>query len=169
MLSSYVAWSYRHVRAQPSHLDVLNLFLVRLYSLQTSVTELALPLFDFISDILNGLRLFKDCHRIFGSLTIGLVFAPMAVFLPVFAVGFFAEDHFSGWRKVLLPFAYPVAVIVATPSYVACICFVAIRRILDIEYQGNWDGQLTGYLKFHEITLESETQLILGEHRNLRE
>ena len=130
-------------------------------------------MFDFISDILNGLRLFKDCHRIFGSVTIGLVFAPMAVFLPFLALVYKVLDrkkvldkHFSGWRKFLLPFVYPVAVIVATPSYVAYICFVALRRILDIEYQpddGHLKGQLPGILKFSEITLESETQLILGE------
>ena len=128
-------------------------------------------MFDFISDILNGRRLFKDCHRIFGTVTIGLVFAPMAVFVPLLALGFEVVDkYFSGWRKFLLPFVYPVAVIVATPSYVAYICFVAIRKILDIDYQPeDFNGQLPGVLKFSEITLESETQLILGEHRNLRE
>ena len=135
--------------------------------MSTFVTDLTLPSFDFISDILNGRRLFKDCHRIFGSVTIGLVFAPMAVFVPVFALLFgVVEDHFSGWKKFLLPFVYPVAVIVATPSYVAYICYIAIRRILDIEYQpddGHLKGQLPGILKFSEITLESETQLILGE------
>ena len=130
-------------------------------------------MFDFISDILNGLRLFKDCHRIFGSLTIGLVFAPMAVFLPFLALVYKVLDrkkvldkHFSGWRKFLLPFVYPVAVIVATPSYVAYICFIACRRIIDTEYQpedSHLSGQLPGFLKFSEITLESETQLILGE------
>ena len=60
----------------------------------------------------------------------------------------------------------------ATPSYVAYICFVAIRKILDVDYQpedGNMKGQLPGFLKFSEITLESETQLILGECSNLIE
>ena len=63
-----------------------------------------------------------------------------------------------------MPFVYPLAVIVATPSYVAYICFVAIRKILDIDYQPeDFNGQLPGVLKFSESTLESETQLILGE------
>ena len=144
-------------------------------------------MFDFISDILNGRRLFKDCHRIFASVTIGLVFAPMAVFVPVLALVYGVQDHFSGWRKFLLPFIYPVAVIVATPSYVAYICYIAIRRIVDTAYQpeGQLPGflrkivdidyqpddsfngvNLPGFLKFSEITLESETQLILGEFRN---
>ena len=91
----------------------------------------------------------------------------MVVFVIPLAVGYdVMTNHFSGWRKFLLPFVYPLAVIVATPSYVAYICFVAIRRILDIDYQpedGRAKGQLTGILKFSEITLESETQLILGE------
>ena len=135
-------------------------------------------MFDFISNILNGLRLFKDCHRIFGSLTISLVFAPMAVFVPLLANLYDVEKHFIGWKKFLLPFVYPVAVIVATPSYVAYICFIACRRILDIDYQpddsfngsNEFKGQLPGFLKFSEITLESETQLILGEcKKNLTE
>ena len=82
------------------------------------------------------------------------------------------ENHFSGWKKFLLPLVYPITVIVATPSYVAYICFVASRRILDIKYHpedGNLKGQLYGILKFSEITLESETQLILGECTNLIE
>ena len=128
-------------------------------------------MFDFISDILNGLRLFKDCHRIFGGLTIGLVFAPMAVFVPLLAHLYDVDKHFSGWKKFLLPLVYPITVIVATPSYVAYICFIACRRIIDTEYQPddsfngaeNFGGQLPGFLKFSEITLESETQLILGE------
>ena len=95
----------------------------------------------------------------------------MAVFVPIFAILFdVADDHFSGWKKFLLPFVYPIAVIVATPSYVAYICFVAMRRILNTEYQptiSQLGNQLPGLLKFSEITLESETQLILGEHRNL--
>ena len=136
--------------------------------MSTFVTDLLLPSFDFISDILNGRRLFKDCHRIFGSATIGLVFAPMAVFVPVFALLFgVVEDHFSGWKKFLLPLVYPITVIVATPSYVAYIVYIAIRRIADTEYQGTEDGffdaHLPGFLKYSEITLESETQLILGE------
>ena len=137
--------------------------------MSTFVTDLTLPLFDVTSDILNGRRLFKDCHRIFASLTIGLVFAPMAVFLPLLALAYeVVEDHFRGWKKFLLPFVYPLAVIVATPSYVAYICYVAIRRILNVDYQpedGPSNGQLPGLLKFSEITLESETQLILGEYK----
>jgi len=151
--------------------------------LKTLLFELALPLFDFISDILNGRRLIKDCHIIFGSLTIGIVFAPMAVFLPFLTIVYRKHGHFSGWKKFLLPVVYPVAVILATPSYVGYICFVAIRKIIDIEYQPDDDvgwngdplvsksvgseGQLTDLLKFSEITLESETQLILGECRSL--
>ena len=99
----------------------------------------------------------------------------MAVFLPILALQYDVVDkYFSGWKKFLLPFVYPVAVIVATPSYVGYICYVAIRRTVDIEYQlddsfngvRKFSGQLPGFLKFSEITLESETQLILGEHRN---
>ena len=142
------------------------------------LTELTLPLFDFISDILNGLRLFNDCHPRFGGLTIGLVFAPMAVFVPPLAHEYdVVESYFSGWKKFLLPYVYPVAVILATPSYVSYICYVAIRRIVDIEYQPDDSfndtttkakGLLPEFLKFCEITLESETQLILGEsHNNL--
>ena len=127
-------------------------------------------MFDFISDILNGKRLIKDCHPIFGGLTIGLVFAPMALFVPLLALFYGVVDkYFRGWKKFLLPFVYPVAVIVATPSYVGYICYVAIRRTVDIEYQpedGNLKGQLPGLLKFSEITLKSETQLILGECSN---
>ena len=134
-------------------------------------------MFDFTSDILNGLRLFKDCHPRFGGLTIGLVFAPMTVFVPVLTLTYDVHEHFRGWKKFLLPFVYPIAVIVATPSYVAYICYVAIRRIVDIEYQlddsfngvKGFKGQLPGILKFSEITLESETQLILGECKNLIE
>ena len=146
--------------------------------MSTFVTELVLPLFDFISDILNGRRLIKDCHPIFGSLTIGVVFAPMALFVPLLAIAYsVVQDYFRGWKKFLLPFVYPIAVIVATPSYVGYICYVAIRRIVDIEYQlddslngvKGFKGQLPGILKFSEITLESETQLILGECRNLIE
>ena len=91
----------------------------------------------------------------------------MAVFVPFLAFGYnVVEDHFSGWKKFLLPFVYLVAVIVATPSYVAYICYIACRRIIDTEYQpedSQFSGQLPGFLKFSEITLESETQLILGE------
>ena len=134
------------------------------------ITELFLPLFDFISDILNGRRLIKECHEIFGSVTIGLTLAPMAVLLPWLAWQYHVlEDYFSGWRKALLLFVYPLAVIMATPSYVLYICFVAIRRIGDPAYQAHdkWngrtlEGQLPGFLKFSEITIESETQLILG-------
>ena len=96
----------------------------------------------------------------------------MAVFLPFLAYLYDVEEHFRGWKKFLLPFVYPVAVIVATPSYVAYICFIACRRIIDTEYQpenGRLKGQLPGFLKFSEITLESETQLILGECKTLIE
>ena len=106
----------------------------------------------------------------FGSVTIGLTFAPMAVLLPWLAWQYHViEDYFSGWRKALLLFVYPLAVIPATPSYLLYICFVAIRRIEDPAYQAldTWNGrrlkgQLPGFLKFSEITMESETQLILG-------
>ena len=85
-------------------------------------------------------------------------------------------DYFnSPWRKTLLPFLYPLAVVLATPSYALYISFVAIRKIVDPAYKANdmWNGvsltgQLPGYLKFSEITMESETQLILGnKHHNM--
>ena len=99
----------------------------------------------------------------------------MAVFLPLLAFFYeVLEKYFHGWKKFLLPFVYPIAVILATPSYVGYICYVAIRRTVDIEYQLDDSfngrdalrGQLPGILKFSEITLESETQLILGEYKN---
>ena len=85
------------------------------------------------------------------------------------------ENYFRGcWKKFCLLLIYPIAVILATPSYVCYICFVATRRIVDIEYRpydpfrNAFKGQFPGILKFSEITLESETQLILGEcHENL--
>ena len=68
----------------------------------TFVTELVLPLFDFISDILNGRRLIKDCHPILGSLTIGVVFAPMALFVPLLALAYsVVQDYFDSWSLVL--------------------------------------------------------------------
>ena len=99
----------------------------------------------------------------------------MALFVPLLAFSYGVLDkYFRGWKKFLLPFVYPVAVIVATPSYVAYICYVAIRRTVDLEYQpdDSFDGgdgpngQLPGIFKFSEITLESEIQLILGDHNN---
>ena len=101
----------------------------------------------------------------------GLTFAPMAVLLPFLAWWYrVMADYFnSGWRKALLPLLYPLAVIVATPSYVVYVSCVAIRKIVDPVYKADdmWNGksltgQLPGFLKFSEITMESETQLILG-------
>ena len=124
-------------------------------------------MFDFVSDILNGMRLFNDCHPRFGGLTIALTFAPMAVFVPILALIYgVVQKYFKGWKKALLPFVYPIVVIMATPSYISYICYVAVRKIVATDYQpddGPAKGQLTGFLKFSEITMESETQLILGE------
>ena len=94
----------------------------------------------------------------------------MAVLLPWLAWCYRAiADNFSGWRKALLPFLYLPAIIMATPSYVLYVSFVAVRKIVDPAYQADdmWNGkdlngQLPAFLKFSEITMESETQLILG-------
>ena len=137
-----------------------------------AISEFFLPLFDFISDILNGVRLILDCHPTFGMVTIGLTFAPMAVLLPYLGKLYnLWEDFFWGWRKALLPLVYPLAVILATPSYVLYISFVALMKIIDPTHKtqdawngANFKGQLPGFLKFSEISMESETQLVLGNN-----
>ena len=112
-----------------------------------AISEFFLPLFDFISDILNGVRLIMDCHPTFGMVTIGLTFAPMAVLLPYLGwIYNLWEDFFWGWRKALLPLVYPRAVILALLKIIN-----PTHKTKDVWNGADLKGQLPGFLKFSEI------------------
>ena len=103
--------------------------------------DFGLFVFDVGSDVVNGLNLIEDCNPIWGSVIIGTMFLPITIFLAITFVQEFRDNNSSVcksvWMILLLPLYGPVAIAIATPTYIIYVVYNFARRVFQPLYVSN--------------------------------
>jgi hypothetical protein len=129
--------------------------------------DIALFTTDVGTDFYNGISMILQHDPIWGSLTIGLMFVPVAVLGAYMAIGWIREAETVcgrlGRTLACLALALPVALL-GTPVMVGFVLYAGIRRIIQPQWEGEsilcWDEAVI--MKSLEISCESAPQSVLG-------